>query len=180
MNLNITARHLDLTPALSEYVRKKVEKAERYLDPIIWAQAILAVEKHRHIAEVIVHTPGNTFRTKGESTDLYAAIDMAAHKLDVHLSRVKDRKRGHHIKEAEAMAQAQASIPAGTEAAQGETDAIAEVNTVALEPMSLKKAVRALHSNPLPFLIFVNERSNQISVIYKKGKGSYGLVEAVE
>ena len=95
MQLNITARHLDLTPALSDYVHKKVEKAQRYFDSIIWAQAILSVEKHRHIAEVIVHTPGNTFRTKGEAGDLYSAVDLAAHKLDLHLTRVKDKQKNH-------------------------------------------------------------------------------------
>ena len=98
MQLNITARHLDLTPALSDYVHRKVEKAQRYLDSIVWAQAVLSVEKHRHIAEVIVHTPGNTFLTKGESGDLYSAIDIAAHKLDLHLSRIKDKKRRHRTR----------------------------------------------------------------------------------
>ena len=95
MQLNITARHLDLTPALSDYVHKKVEKAQRYFDSIIWAQAILTVEKHRHIAEIVVHTPGNTFRTKGEAGDLYSAVDLAAHRLDLHLTRVKDKQKNH-------------------------------------------------------------------------------------
>ena len=67
MQLNITARHIDLTPALSDYVHKKVEKAQRYFDEIIWAQAILNVEKRRHIAELVVHTPGKTFRTEAEA-----------------------------------------------------------------------------------------------------------------
>src|SRR3989344_4625094 len=95
MQLNITARHLELTPALSDYVHKKVEKAQKYFDAIIWAQAILSVEKHRHIAEVVVHTPGNTFRTKGEAGDLYSAVDLATHKLDLHLTRIKDKRKNH-------------------------------------------------------------------------------------
>ena len=32
MQLNVTARHLELTPSLSQYVRRKVEKAQRYFD----------------------------------------------------------------------------------------------------------------------------------------------------
>ena len=98
MKLNITARHLDLTPALSDTVHRKVEKAQRYFNSIIWAQAILTVEKHRHIAELVVHTPGATFRTKGEAGDLYSAIDLAAHKLDLHLMRIKDKKIQHRTK----------------------------------------------------------------------------------
>src|SRR3989338_5973761 len=98
MQLNITARHLDMTPALSDYVHRKLEKAQRHFDSIVWAQTILAVEKHRHIAELVVHTPGSTFRTKAEAGDLYSAIDLAAHKLDLHLTRTKDKQKSHHRK----------------------------------------------------------------------------------
>jgi putative sigma-54 modulation protein len=180
MNLNITARHIELTPAISDYVRRKVDRAERYLDNIIWAQAILSVEKHRQIAEFIVHTPGNTFRTKGESTDLYAAVDMASHKLDIHLSRVKDKKRQHRGVKGE-IPLPEDLVPSANGGSLAATmDDIAEVSTVELEPLTLKQAVRRLNTSSLPFLLFINERNSQVSALYKKGKSYYGLVETVE
>ena len=41
MQVNITARHLKLTPAISDYVQKKLEKAKRFMDHLIWSQVIL-------------------------------------------------------------------------------------------------------------------------------------------
>ncbi len=177
MQLNITARHLDLTPALSDYVHRKVEKAQRYFDSIIWAQAILAVEKHRHIAELVVHTPGSTFRTKGEAGDLYSAVDLAAHKLDLHLSRVKEKQKNHRGK------QSKIEIPTALPDFSGEasprpTNGVSEVAKVILEPCSLTRAIKKLNTNSLSFFLFINERTNQISAVYKKGKDGYGLVEA--
>ena len=55
MQLTITARHLKLTSAITDYVQKKLEKAKRFLDHLIWAQVVLDVVKLRHAAEIIIH-----------------------------------------------------------------------------------------------------------------------------
>ena len=177
MQLNITARHLDLTPALSDYVHRKLEKAQRHFDSIVWAQTILAIEKHRHIAELVVHTPGSTFRAKGETGDLYSAIDLAAHKLDLHLSRVKEKQKDHRKNNHK---QNQLSgPPLHDEAGDAFSGNVTEINKILLEPRSLTRAIKDLHRNRLPFLLFINERNNHISVVYKKGKDGHELVEAV-
>src|SRR5689334_1178750 len=98
MQVNITARHLKLTPAISDYVQRKVDKARKYLDHLIWAQVILDVEKNRHIAEIVIHTTGRTFMAKEESTDLYAAIDLASDTLDEQLRRYKERRRDGRLR----------------------------------------------------------------------------------
>ncbi len=177
MQLNITARHLDLTPALSDYIHRKVEKAQRFFDGIIWAQAILTVEKHRHIAEIIVHTPGSTFRTEGEAGDLYSAVDLAAHKIDLHLSKLKSKQKDHH-RDGRVKARLPIALEAPAETAV-RPGSVSEVSKAILEPQSLTSAIRELNAQPRPFLLFINERTNQVSAVYKKGKDDFGLVEAV-
>ena len=175
MQLNITAKHLDLTPALSDYVHRKVEKAQRYFDSIVWAQVTLAVEKHRHIAEIIIHTPGNTFRTKDEAGDLYSAVDLAAHKIDLHLSRIKDKKKNHRNGKDNVRFEPQA-VHSDVPSSFGN---VTEVTQVILEPRSLTRAIRDLNSQKKPFFIFINERTRQVSAVYKKGKEGVGLVETI-
>src|SRR4051812_31809108 len=93
MELTITARHLKLTPPIADYAQKKLEKARKYFDHLIWSQVILDVEKNRHTAEFVVHASGHTFTAKEESIDLYAAIDLASDKMDEQLRRHKERLR---------------------------------------------------------------------------------------
>ena len=52
MQIHITARHIELTPALADYARKKLERVARHFEIVLRAQVILAVEKHRHSALV--------------------------------------------------------------------------------------------------------------------------------
>ncbi|MBI3012245.1 MAG: ribosome-associated translation inhibitor RaiA [Elusimicrobia bacterium] len=190
MQLNITARHLDLTPALSDYLQRKVEKAQRYFDAIIWAQAILTVEKHRQIAEIVVHTPGNTFRTVGESADLYSAIDLAVHKLDLHLSRVKDKKKNHRKKaDPRELAKMKSSLDSlGLSPSHFPSESFTEISPkkiikterVSLKTISVNEAIQELSADSLPLLPFINERTNRLNIVYPKGRAGYGLLEAEE
>ncbi|MBL0250468.1 MAG: ribosome-associated translation inhibitor RaiA [Elusimicrobia bacterium] len=89
MQIHITARHIELTPALADYARKKIERIARHFEIVLRAQVILSVEKHRHSAEVVVHAQGTTTSERARAGDLYAAIDLAAEKLQNHLAREK-------------------------------------------------------------------------------------------
>lgn len=182
MQLQITARHLDLTPALAEHVRKKIEKAQRYFDSILRAQAILQVEKHRHLVELIVHVPGSTFRVQGEAGDLYSAVDLATHKLDLQLSRLKDKQRHHRKKGTVPAIQKTRNflIPKQLELKEEAASLFSEIKQMSLESKSMKDALRELNSNGLPFYLFINERTDQLNLIYRTPKGSYGLLEVYE
>ena len=181
MQLNITARHINLTPALTDYVQRKVEKAQRYFDAIIWAQAILVVEKHRHIAELVVHTPGSTFRVKGEAGDLYSAVDLATHKLDTHLSRVKDRQRNHKHEGATAKRTEQAALlTLPRENGESNGHQIFETEAVPLRTLPVNQAIREFNTGGKPAFLFINSKTDRISVLYRRGRQGYGILEAEE
>src|SRR5271157_5602840 len=99
MQIKITARHLELTDAINDYARKKVEKAQHYFNNVVNARVILSVDKYRQMAEIILHT-GRTgsksiFRAKEVSENLYAAIDLAMDKIDKQLKKIKEISKIH-------------------------------------------------------------------------------------
>ncbi len=183
MRFNITARHIALTPAITDYARKKVEKTQKFFIDIIWAQAILSVEKLRHIAEFVVHTPGETFRTEGVAGDLYAAIDIASHKLDLHLKKVKEKTKNYRSgKSAKSLVAVSGSLR--SKVAESEAGVlpskISDVSQVNAKWMTIEKALTEIESGSKPHFIFVNESTNRINLIYKKSKKGFGLVELEE
>jgi putative sigma-54 modulation protein len=95
MEMDITGRQLEITPALRDYVRAKVAKADKYLARSFGARVILEVDKLRHIAEVILNVKGAQMTAKGEAEEMYAAIDKAMDKMEHQLRRYKD-KLAHH------------------------------------------------------------------------------------
>ncbi len=90
MEIQLTAKQFNITPALREYVQQKMGKTQKYFDHIVWGQAFLFVEKRSHKAEMIVHAPGQTFRALATAADLYSAIDLASDKIDAQLKKACD------------------------------------------------------------------------------------------
>lgn len=172
MQIHITARHLELTPALADYARKKLDRVARHFEIVLRAQVILSVEKHRHIAEVVVHAQGHhDFRAREVAGDLYAAIDLAAEKLQKHLSREKDRRvRGRRG------GRAAADLAAPPASADRREPVLTRISRVTPKYLSVAAAARELDDSEFDFLLFFDE-SETLKVIYRRKDGSYGLLE---
>ena len=101
MNLTISGHHLEVSPALREYVRTKLDRVTRHFDQVVDINVLLTVEKlkekeRRQKAEVTLHVKGKDIFIEQSHEDLYAAIDQLMDKLDRQVCRYKDRVQDHH------------------------------------------------------------------------------------
>ncbi|MDR0578605.1 MAG: ribosome-associated translation inhibitor RaiA [Candidatus Accumulibacter sp.] len=96
MNLQISGHHLEITPAIHEYVTGKLERVTRHFDSVIDVSAILSVEKLKQKAEVTVHLPGKDIYAESTDEDMYAAIDILADKLERQVQKHKQKMQDHH------------------------------------------------------------------------------------
>jgi putative sigma-54 modulation protein len=92
MNLNVTGHHLDVTPAIRQYLNAKLGRVVRHFDHVIDAHVILSVVKLRQKAEVTLHVQGKDIHCQSEDNDLYAAIDLLADKLDRQVLKYKSKR----------------------------------------------------------------------------------------
>lgn len=95
MNMSITGHHLEVTPAIRDYVTAKLERVVRHFDHVSAVHAILSVEKLRQKAEVTVHVRGKDIFVESQADDLYAAIDALADKLDRQVLKHKEKQAEH-------------------------------------------------------------------------------------
>src|SRR5687767_2808031 len=99
MRLDITGRHVDITPPLRQLIERRLARLERLLnDSIVSIKVILTLEKYRHRAEVIVHARGDhTLRGLGEGNAWPISLRQAVEKLEQQADKVKtkwtERKR---------------------------------------------------------------------------------------
>lgn len=96
MQISVTGQHLDITPALRDYVTSKIERLERHSDKITNVHVVLTVEKLRHMVEATIHTNGANVFANAEDEDMYAAIDALIDKLDRQLKKHKEKRSDHH------------------------------------------------------------------------------------
>lgn len=96
MQLNITGHHIEVTPALRDYVKDKLARLERHGAHATNTHVILSVDKLRHKAEATLHLNGGDLFADATEADLYAAIDMLLDKLDRQLKKIHDKHHDHH------------------------------------------------------------------------------------
>ncbi|GAA0742354.1 ribosome-associated translation inhibitor RaiA [Ideonella azotifigens] len=101
MNLTISGHHLDVTPALREYVLTKLDRVTRHFDQVVDVNVLLTIDNQkekdrRQKAEVTLHVKGRDIFVEHCHEDLYAAIDQLMDKLDRQVCRHKDRMQDHH------------------------------------------------------------------------------------
>ena len=101
MQLNLTGHHLDITPALRDYVNNKVARLERHFDHVTDVHCVLSVEKLRHRAEATINVTGGKLFADSIEEDMYAAIDGMIDKLDRQIKKHKEKLTDHHAREAD-------------------------------------------------------------------------------
>ncbi len=95
MNLSITGRHLELTPAIREYVHSKLSRVGRRFDNVIDSQVLLSTERLQHTAEVTMRLPGKDLHCAASDENLYAAIDLLSDKIDRQVIKYKTKAHNH-------------------------------------------------------------------------------------
>jgi putative sigma-54 modulation protein len=96
MNLTISGHHLDVTPAIREFVMNKLERIKRHFDQVIDITVVLSVEKLRQKAEINLHIRGKDLHCEAIDADMYAAIDLLIDKLDRQVMKHKECIQAHN------------------------------------------------------------------------------------
>ena len=96
MNLNITGHHVEVTPAIRDYVGNKLDRVIRHFDNVTSVNVILSVEKLAQKAEVTLHVRGKDIFAESQDEDMYAAIDLMTDKLDRQVLKYKRKMQEHN------------------------------------------------------------------------------------
>ena len=183
MNIDITGRHIEVTPALREFTADKLKKIERLLDGPLDVHVVLGIEKHRQTAEIQVKTRTAVFSGTQETGDLYASIGEVADKLERQVLKHKQKMQDHKHRKGPRDPEIAAAIEANAvESAPERADAvrtrrIIRSKSYRLKPLSAEDAALELEAAGEQVLVFRGAESDRLCVIYRQPDGDYGLVE---
>ena len=189
MRLELTGRHVDITPGLRRLVTRKLSKLERLLnDRAVSAQAVLSREKHNVRADITLHARGERFLHGVGNGDAWEpsigeAIDKISQQAQRLKSKFQDRKRrgmkGTPIigesREA-AVVKPQSDNGRGERTGGIRMPRSLKATRQAIKPMSVADAARELEAGD-GLVIFRDLDRESISVLYRQRNGELTLVE---
>jgi putative sigma-54 modulation protein len=190
MQLSVTFRHMDSTDALRDYAKEKVERIRKYFPDPIKAHVVLVCDRgYNHTADVMI-TLHNGLVIKGVETteDMYSSIDLVMAKIERQVRRYKEKIRSHKGNEGLhgqreithsvlAAPPEETGAPANGHGAQGAEAEIIKKSKFFAKPLTPNEAVMQMNLLNNDFLVFTNAASHEVNVVYRRGDGTYGLIE---
>jgi putative sigma-54 modulation protein len=180
VKIEIFTKNLELTDRLNDYVVKKVEKLEKFLDEVDECRVDLSHVKtarnanDRHVAQLTLRGRGFILRSEERSDSIFSAVDAALDKMRRQIARYKGKRargRGDGQTIAEAI-----EVPA-LEPVEEEEPIIVRRKHFMLVPMDELEAIEQMkllgHDN---FFVFFNANTSQLNVLYQRRDGSYGII----
>lgn len=188
MRLELTGRHLEITPALRRLVDRKLQRLERMLnDSALSAQVVLTREKRSRRADVTLHARGEKFlHGVGASAAWEASMTQAIDKIVQQAHKVKgkwqERKRGVSkgtpiIGESREAAVVKPAAPARAAAVRPRMPRILRASKQPIRAMSVGDAAREAETNGEGVVVFRDAETAALSVVFRRANGELTLVE---
>ncbi len=180
MDMVVKARHMDILPDVRAYAEEKVGKVARILNGLAMSVEIeLYQERNRSIgehqvAEVTVFTKGHILRARESASDMKAAIDKVAAKLERQARRFKEKVVDRH---AGKIAPSSATVASAEAEPAVQEGLVVKKKRVDLKPMSEEEAILQLELLGHDFFLFASEETGVASVLYRRRDGDYGLIQ---
>jgi ribosomal subunit interface protein len=125
MNVSIIGRKVKITPDIRQYIEKNMKKLDHYIDHIYDFKLIIKRERHIYLAEVNINVKKKMIHIFAKTHDIFSVIDTLYDKIEVKMSRYRDRltnRRFVPLKESAALQAEGATLPANSDEETAEVE----------------------------------------------------------
>jgi|SRR5215467_3127645 putative sigma-54 modulation protein len=196
MNVEYTGRQYEITPAIRKTVEAGLTKIRKILGDKFETKVILAVEKHRHKAEITISPRNGPIVGLAQANDMRMAIGEALEHIEKqalkYKTRIRSKKRKSHkkwngeptqedlqtavgVSEATAVPVVVHKFPAVAKTT--EVHLVKSSEAVALRPMTLEEAIKECHFRDRDVFVF-RDPKGKVMILHRNREGKMELIEA--
>ena len=184
MRTTVNSRNLELTEALRGQIDRKLRRLERITHPDAAATIELFVHASRaaetsHVAEVSLVNNGSVIRSVGAGASMSAALDNLVDRLERQVVRARERPRSVRDR-AEELQSREVAVEESMPPAEAPTrPEVVEIKRYDMTPMFEEDAILRMEELGHAFFVFLNAETDRIGVVYRRGDGSFGMIDPV-
>jgi putative sigma-54 modulation protein len=196
MNVEYTGRQYEVTAAIRKEVETGLAKIRKILGDKFETKVILAVEKHRHKAEITITPRNGPLVGLAQANDMISAVNEALDHLEKQAVkyktrwRTKKRQAGRKWNGESAHEESQPAV--GTSevtavpvvvhkfpavARTTEAHLVRTTDAVALRPLTLEEAIKEAQFRDRDVFVF-RDRKGKVMVLHRTRDGKMELIEA--
>lgn len=196
MQIAVRGRHVEVPEHVKAHAHERLARLERFLEGMDTAEVRFTEEKNPRIAdretcEVTLHGHGHVVRAKASATDICAAVDRVANKLEHSLEKLKGKLVGRsHPRRSTLPSKAAApgELPSDllegepaeiTESENGASHSIIRTKRFEMKPMTPDEAALQMDLLGHAFFLFTSSENGRAAVVYHRDDGEIGMIEAI-
>lgn len=190
----IYGKNVQVTEGMKNYLKEKLAKIESFRGHLMDVHAYLDIQRLEHTIMIMVKFEHFQIKVSAASSDMYASIDEAVHRLQQKIKKWKGRIEDHVAKHLSAVDMVvnvyrrpqnfleEINADIEMENKKKEKEARSSPKIIGIEKMALKtlttdEAVMKMELSDDPFLLFHGEEDHKLKVIYRREDGNYGIVQ---
>jgi putative sigma-54 modulation protein len=196
MNVEYTGRQYEVSPLIRKEVETGLNKIRKILGDRFETKVILAVEKHRHKAEITINPPNGPIVGLAQATDMVSAVNDALQHLHKQALKYKTKwlsKKRKAVKKFNGQGlredvEAALGLPRNATvsvtvhkypsvATTTEVHLVRSSDSVALRPMTLEEAIKEAHFRDRDVFVF-RDPKGKLMVLHRTREGKMELIEA--
>jgi putative sigma-54 modulation protein len=207
MNVEYTGRHYNVTPAIRKEVETGLTKIRKILGDRFETKVVLAVEKHRHKAEITISPRNGLLVGLAQAKDMTIAVNEALEHLEKQAVKYKTRwekkkrlaRKAEEVKKwnghgtgADQISQSDLLPSVGSSektavpvmvhkypavAKTTEVHLVHSEDAVAMRPMTLEEAIKEAHFRDRDVFVF-RDPKGKLMILHRTRDGKMELIEA--
>ena len=173
MIISISTKNFNASDHLIDLIKSKLSRLSKYFSEDIETKVTLSMEGGRQKIEATIFADGAIFRAEETTQDIYNGIDRISDKLNGQMSKFKRKIANRHKDNKSIRFE---DIPEPHEADESSFE-IVKRKTYELSSMTPEEAILQMELLSHGFFVFLDVERNQVSIVYKRNDGKYGLLE---
>ena len=177
MNFNIRGQKVEVTDSIKSYIKEKIGRLDKYFnDPSsLTATVLIKIRGNNQIVEVTIPASKTVLRAEESHSDLYASIDLVSDKLERQIRKNKTKMQSKKVKPA--FIDFALNEEKEKEEEKENESLIVRRKVLETKPMSEEEAILQMELIDHDFYIFLNDKTDKLSVVYRRKDGNYGLID---
>ncbi len=174
MKVSIRGKNIALTEGIETKITKKLSMLDKYfiMSENVEAKVLIRTYPVGQKIEVTIPTEYVLLRAEVVDNDLYNAIDLVIDKLEGQIRKYKTRLSRKSKDNKLAL-----NVASIEPLEHPEEDVIVKTKSISPKPMDMEEAIMQMELIGHSFFVYRDVETNEISVVYRRHNGGYGLIE---
>ena len=177
MELQITGKNVEISPAVRQYIERKLGKLNRHLPKIMESKVEITEEKTKSpaqhfVVQVTVDSNGILLRSQERGENLFTAVDKVVAVMDRRIKRYKgklyERGKGNSLTRGGLSEEMQEEKPMSQ---------VVKTKRFTVKPMTVAEAIEQMELLGHDFFLFHNNETGELNLLYRRKDGNYSIIE---